>query len=199
MVEQQESAQKPGDILGVGLTRRQAVQAAGLAALGLTFGKPIIQTFYPKPAFASYQMADSTSLASTSDHGSIGHTGNPTSHESPSSNGRGTPGGSGGHNQGGSGGGGGHSLTTENPKGGSVSDPTAVLEPLGDNLVRFGKFSNRSKHWSFFNPHLPPGGFNPMPEMVPGEVYYIEVKGHQRLMLNGRLRNLYAGANYIVW
>lgn len=215
MVEQQENAQKPRDILKVGLTRRQAVQAAGLAAIGLTFGKPIIQTFYPKPAFANYHMADSTStnLANTSDQGSYssyGHAGNPTSHGSPSSNGQGSPGGSGGHNQGGSGGGGGHnqggsggqggqSLARENPMGGPLPDPTAVVKPLGNNLTRLGEFSNRSKNWNFYDPRLPLGGSNQIQELVTGQVYLIDVKANQQVMLNGRLRNLFAGANYIVW
>jgi hypothetical protein len=238
MVEQQENAQKPRDILKVGLTRRQAVQAAGLAAVGLTFGKPIIQTFYPKPAFANYHIADSTStnLADTSDPGSYssqGHVGNPTSHGSPSSSsggkqggkkgtqdnysgnghaannpasenpkaqGPGTPNGNGNSSPGGGyGGQGGQSLARENPKGGPLPDPTAVVKPLGNNLTRLGEFSNRSKKWNFYDPHLPLGGSNQIQELVSGQVYLIDVKANQQVMLNGKLRNLFAGANYIVW
>lgn len=38
-------------------TRRQAVKAGGLAAMGLVFSKPIIETIRPKSAFASYGIA----------------------------------------------------------------------------------------------------------------------------------------------
>ena len=40
-----------------GLTRRDAVRLGGIAALGLTFSKPLIQTIIPKPAFAAYHEA----------------------------------------------------------------------------------------------------------------------------------------------
>lgn len=36
------------------ITRREAIKASGIAALGLAFSKPIIETIYPKPAFANY-------------------------------------------------------------------------------------------------------------------------------------------------
>lgn len=36
------------------ITRRQAIKAGGLIALGLVFHKPIIETIVPKPAFANY-------------------------------------------------------------------------------------------------------------------------------------------------
>ena len=36
------------------VTRRQALRAGGIAALGLVFSKPLIETIRPKPAFAMY-------------------------------------------------------------------------------------------------------------------------------------------------
>lgn len=36
------------------ISRRQAIKAGGLAALGLAFSQPIISTIAPKPAFADY-------------------------------------------------------------------------------------------------------------------------------------------------
>ena len=36
------------------VTRRQAIKAGGIAAVGLAFSKPLIETLYPKPAFANY-------------------------------------------------------------------------------------------------------------------------------------------------
>ena len=36
------------------ITRRQAIKAGGLAALGLAFSKPIIDTIRPTPLFAQY-------------------------------------------------------------------------------------------------------------------------------------------------
>jgi hypothetical protein len=38
--------------LGKPISRRSAIKAGGIAALGLAFSKPIIQTVYPQPAFA---------------------------------------------------------------------------------------------------------------------------------------------------
>ena len=35
------------------ITRRAAIKAGGIAAVGLTFAKPIIETIYPKPIFAT--------------------------------------------------------------------------------------------------------------------------------------------------
>jgi hypothetical protein len=39
-------------LLGKQLSRRDAIKAGGIAVLGLTFTKPVIETIYPKPAFA---------------------------------------------------------------------------------------------------------------------------------------------------
>ena len=36
------------------MTRRQVIKAGGLAALGLAFSKPIIDTIRPTPLFANY-------------------------------------------------------------------------------------------------------------------------------------------------
>ena len=36
------------------ITRRQAIKAGGIAAVGLVFSKPLIETIRPKPAFANY-------------------------------------------------------------------------------------------------------------------------------------------------
>ena len=36
------------------VTRRQAIKAGGIAAVGLAFSKPLIETIMPKPAFAQY-------------------------------------------------------------------------------------------------------------------------------------------------
>ncbi|MCZ6777042.1 MAG: hypothetical protein O7D34_11385 [Ignavibacteria bacterium] len=36
------------------MTRRQALRAGGLTALGLVFTKPVIETIRPLPAFAQY-------------------------------------------------------------------------------------------------------------------------------------------------
>jgi hypothetical protein len=41
-------------ILSRAITRRQAIKAGGIAAVGLAFSKPLIETIYPKPAFANY-------------------------------------------------------------------------------------------------------------------------------------------------
>ena len=37
------------------ITRRQAVKAGGLAAIGLIFSKPLIDTISPRPVFANYE------------------------------------------------------------------------------------------------------------------------------------------------
>ena len=39
--------------LGTEITRREALKIGGLGAVGLAFTKPLIDTIYPKPAFAS--------------------------------------------------------------------------------------------------------------------------------------------------
>ncbi len=36
------------------ITRRQAIKAGGIAAVGFAFSKPAIDTLFPKPAFAQY-------------------------------------------------------------------------------------------------------------------------------------------------
>jgi hypothetical protein len=36
------------------ITRRQAIKAGGIAVVGLAFSKPLIETVWPKPAFAQY-------------------------------------------------------------------------------------------------------------------------------------------------
>ena len=41
------------------ITRRQAIKAGGIGALGLTYSEPLIQTLYPKPDFANYVGAPS--------------------------------------------------------------------------------------------------------------------------------------------
>ncbi len=38
------------------VTRRQAIKAGGIAAVGLAFSKPLIETILPKPAFANYSI-----------------------------------------------------------------------------------------------------------------------------------------------
>ena len=45
---------KVGETLRQPITRRQAIRVGGLAALGLVFSKPLIETIRPKPAFAQY-------------------------------------------------------------------------------------------------------------------------------------------------
>ena len=40
------------NILGRRISRRSTIKAGGIAALGLAFGKPVIQTLHPRPAFA---------------------------------------------------------------------------------------------------------------------------------------------------
>ena len=41
-----------GCLLGRPITRRTAIKAGGIAAVGLAFSKPIIETIHPRPAFA---------------------------------------------------------------------------------------------------------------------------------------------------
>lgn len=45
---------KAANYLSRPFTRRQAIKAGGIAAVGLAFSKPLIETIYPKPAFANY-------------------------------------------------------------------------------------------------------------------------------------------------
>ena len=52
----EEAKPKVTKYLETRITRRQAVKVGGVAALGLVFSKPIIETIRPTPAFASYQM-----------------------------------------------------------------------------------------------------------------------------------------------
>ena len=40
------------------ITRRQAIKVGGIAAIGLVFSKPVIETIRPKPAFAQYKVPD---------------------------------------------------------------------------------------------------------------------------------------------
>ena len=40
------------------ITRRQAIKAGGIAAIGLVFSKPVIETIRPKSAFANYVVRD---------------------------------------------------------------------------------------------------------------------------------------------
>lgn len=42
------------------ISRRQAIKAGGLAALGLAFSKPIVSTIMPTPAFANYATSGCT-------------------------------------------------------------------------------------------------------------------------------------------
>ncbi|MFQ6029004.1 MAG: 6-bladed beta-propeller [Dehalococcoidia bacterium] len=46
-----------GDILGRRITRRSAIKAGGIAAVGLAFSRPIIETITPHPAFAQMSPA----------------------------------------------------------------------------------------------------------------------------------------------
>ena len=48
-----ENQEARGRLLGQRVTRREAIKAGGIAALGLAFSKPIIETIYPKPIFAT--------------------------------------------------------------------------------------------------------------------------------------------------
>ena len=40
------------------ISRRDAIKAGGIAAVGLAFSKPVIETIYPRPAFAQLSPGD---------------------------------------------------------------------------------------------------------------------------------------------
>ena len=42
------------------ISRRRAIKAGGIAAVGLVFSKPVIETIRPKPAFANYGVQPSS-------------------------------------------------------------------------------------------------------------------------------------------
>jgi len=49
-----EQKEKVKSYLRKNITRRQALKAGGIAALGLTFSKPFVDTIRPRPVFAEY-------------------------------------------------------------------------------------------------------------------------------------------------
>ena len=65
------------DPLGSPITRRQAIKAGGIAAIGLVFAEPLIQTLRPRSAFAAGTAAGSYRPAATGP-GPTGPGGGPT-------------------------------------------------------------------------------------------------------------------------
>lgn len=57
MMQDDRNTQEFG-LLAKQITRRDAIKAGGIAAVGLAFSKPLIETIYPKPAFAGYLVTD---------------------------------------------------------------------------------------------------------------------------------------------
>ncbi|MFQ6029572.1 MAG: hypothetical protein ACE5Q6_19015, partial [Dehalococcoidia bacterium] len=62
-MENQE--QTPKNPMRRTVTRRTALKAGGVAAVGLAFSKPLIETVYPQPAFAQLSSAGLTNPTST--------------------------------------------------------------------------------------------------------------------------------------
>ena len=198
------------------INRRQAIKVGGLASLGLVFSNPLIEAIHPKPAFANYINSNTHSGSSTADWTDPEGAPNPGNYQegnpTPDNMGSGATEGSSSHH--------GNSNTSQNggasaatnPSGSNTGDddpsrlrglapnaPARALEPLGDNLVRLWQFDNATKKWTFYNPWPAHTEANGIMEMVPNQIYLLELKRDQMVVLNDKLRMLYAVWSYIVW
>ena len=97
-----------------------------------------------------------------------------------------------------------------------VEDPVASdLAPLGDNLLWVAHYNNATGEWSIYDPSgtlspevlpLPPGqsteDLGPLAaisQLVPGQIYWLNVKEAQTAVLGGKSRPLGAGLNPVPW
>ena len=187
-----------GGITPSHITRREAIKVGGIAALGLAFSKPIIGSIFPKPAFANYHIGeplddwpDLTDPLSPADVGGPGTPGDPSDpgvSNHPGSNGN-------------------DDDDDDKPQGSSDGEkdvnfittevaPVVAFSVLGNNLTRLWYFDNTSKRWSVYNQST---GADGIIRVIPGQVYLMELRRNQIVVLNGKLRTLYATWHYIVW
>ncbi len=84
---------------------------------------------------------------------------------------------------------------------GPVTDIEELNTMLDDNLLAAFHFGNDTKKWTFYDAVVQEG--SDLRFLIPGEVYYIEVKESTEAILNGRTRYLSCGDdncwNQIAW
>lgn len=191
------------------MSRRQAIKVGGMASLGLVFTTPLINTIYPKPAFANYSLPDSDAPFENDIPEDLGgpppptqpsqaHTPTPTQ---PSPTQMPTPPRSDDDDDGDYAGSSADSSagnsppTGENAHDNCLSTPEA-MRPFGDNLVALWWFNNVTKDWSIY---VPTRGINQIECIHSGQTYLLQIKRNQTVNLNGEGRRLLAVWSYIVW
>jgi len=74
---------------------------------------------------------------------------------------------------------------------------SAIVSPLGSNLMRVFNFNNATKNWSFYDPDPALKYINSLNAITPGSVYWIKIRYDTTVNLNGSSRNLYSGWNLV--
>ena len=74
---------------------------------------------------------------------------------------------------------------------------SAIISPLGSNLIRVFNFNNATKNWSFYDPDPALKYINSLNAITPGSVYWIKIRYDTIVNLNGSSRNLYSGWNLV--
>jgi len=87
------------------------------------------------------------------------------------------------------------------------ADTTTVVAPLVEagNLIRIWHFDSAAQAvppnygWTYYVPGPEWAVLNSLEEMVEGQIYWINLKQDQTVILNGQERNLWKGWNLVAW
>jgi hypothetical protein len=81
------------------------------------------------------------------------------------------------------------------------SVPTDALKALtvGNDLVRVWTFDNGTKRWEFFDPRPAFSSANTIETMVPGRIYWLQLRRDRSVALNGKVASLFDGWNLHTW
>ena len=74
-----------------------------------------------------------------------------------------------------------------------------ALAPLSSNLLRVWAFDAALGGWQFYDPRSGYVDINTLAPLLPGRLYWINLKEDQTVTLNHRLRQVYAGWNLVYW
>ena len=75
--------------------------------------------------------------------------------------------------------------------------PVEACEPLNPNRVRVWHSHGAEELWTFYDTRPDSDIADTLTEIVPGEVYWIEMRKEQSATLNGKERNLHLGWNLL--
>ena len=89
-------------------------------------------------------------------------------------------------------------VPTPTPGPALTTTPAAGTTPLGESLLRVWSFGN-ADGWTFYDPRAEYAEFVNLTHLIPGRPYWIEMLSNQKVVLNGRERNLREGWNLVSW